>query len=129
MRAGARMDTLTLDELLTRARSVLARGPIGNNLDLAAAANTPVPPTLDLSSGCRCYAWGGINHFAGECPTRLREAGALQRKGEDAMSKKIMSIATAAKGYNLIVSLDVSGWSPNAMRETLLEHHHYVLRT
>ncbi len=31
--------------------------------------------------------------------------------------------------YNLIISLDVSGWSPNAMRETMFEHHHYVLRT
>uniref|UniRef100_A0A5S6Q541 RNase H domain-containing protein n=1 Tax=Trichuris muris TaxID=70415 RepID=A0A5S6Q541_TRIMR len=31
MRAGARMETLTLDELLTRARAMLARGPSSSN--------------------------------------------------------------------------------------------------
>ncbi|KFD46633.1 hypothetical protein M513_12488, partial [Trichuris suis] len=79
--AGARMETLSLDELLTRAWAMLAKGPPGSNglTDLAAAAHSSAPVTLSPGSHYRCYACGGINHFARECPTRRQEASCPMR--------------------------------------------------
>uniref|UniRef100_A0A5S6QFR4 Retrotransposon gag domain-containing protein n=1 Tax=Trichuris muris TaxID=70415 RepID=A0A5S6QFR4_TRIMR len=83
-RAGARMESLSLDELLTRARLMLAKGPSGRGglSDMVAAARNST--TVGRSSGNdrRCYASGGINHFARECPTRRRQAERPQRSGE-----------------------------------------------
>ncbi|KFD49635.1 hypothetical protein M514_09467 [Trichuris suis] len=75
------MKTLLLDGLLTLARATLARGPPGSNglTDLAAAAQSSAPVTLSSGPHYRCYACGGINHFARECQTRRQEASCPMR--------------------------------------------------
>ncbi|KFD64014.1 hypothetical protein M514_08658 [Trichuris suis] len=84
MRAGARMESLTLDELLTRARAMLARGPSGCSglSELVAAAGNSTSVARSHGADRRCYACGGRSHFARECPTRHREAGRPQRNDE-----------------------------------------------
>uniref|UniRef100_A0A5S6QT68 CCHC-type domain-containing protein n=1 Tax=Trichuris muris TaxID=70415 RepID=A0A5S6QT68_TRIMR len=84
LRAGVRMEDLTLGQLLTRARAIMVNEPNATERDIALAARAPEvsPRVVGQDSTIRCYACGGANHFARECPTRLRARTATQRTGD-----------------------------------------------
>uniref|UniRef100_A0A5S6QFN5 Peptidase A2 domain-containing protein n=2 Tax=Trichuris muris TaxID=70415 RepID=A0A5S6QFN5_TRIMR len=58
LRAGARMETLTLDKLLSRARAMLAKGPSdwNGNLAIVAASSSSSPEARVSGTVLRCYA-------------------------------------------------------------------------
>ena len=80
LRAGSRMEELTLDQILARARAVLRDdGPL---LGTSAASFGVItqPGSVVCATAAesrRCYACGGINHLAKDCLARqITHAGA-----------------------------------------------------
>uniref|UniRef100_A0A5S6QCV4 CCHC-type domain-containing protein n=1 Tax=Trichuris muris TaxID=70415 RepID=A0A5S6QCV4_TRIMR len=72
LRAGVRMDDLTISQLLAGARAVMAHETAACERDtgLAAEVRASVRRVGSHNQAVRCYACGGANHFARECPTR-----------------------------------------------------------
>ncbi|KFD46674.1 hypothetical protein M514_12442 [Trichuris suis] len=86
LRAGARMKSLTLDEVLTRARAMLAKDPYDSirrdgDPPIVAASNGTVPAPPSSNTSWRCYACGGPNDLARDCMTRRRGSYAPQQAG------------------------------------------------
>ncbi|KFD62557.1 hypothetical protein M514_25293 [Trichuris suis] len=86
LRAGARMESLTLDEVLTRARAMLAKGPSDSirrdgDLPIVAASNGTVSAPPSSNTSWRCYACAGPNHLARDCTTRRQGSYAPQQAG------------------------------------------------
>uniref|UniRef100_A0A5S6Q120 CCHC-type domain-containing protein n=1 Tax=Trichuris muris TaxID=70415 RepID=A0A5S6Q120_TRIMR len=72
LRAGVRMDDLPIGQLLARARADMAHETVVCERDtgLAAEVQASVRRVASRNQAVRCYACGGANHFARECPTR-----------------------------------------------------------
>ncbi|KFD63393.1 hypothetical protein M514_24414 [Trichuris suis] len=72
LRAGARMEELTLNQLVARARAVMVNeiSTCEKNDGLAAGAAEASLRIASRKPAIQCYACGGANHFARECPTR-----------------------------------------------------------
>ncbi|KFD49845.1 LOW QUALITY PROTEIN: hypothetical protein M513_09312 [Trichuris suis] len=72
LRAGARMEELTLNQLVARARAVMVNeiSTCEKNDGLAAGAAEASLRTASRKPAIQCYACGGASHFARECPTR-----------------------------------------------------------
>lgn len=73
LRAGARMEELSIGQVLSRARAVLAdERPEGVDTCCGVARAPAVGTPPALTSGWRCYACGGLNHLARDCLARPR---------------------------------------------------------
>uniref|UniRef100_A0A5S6QRW1 CCHC-type domain-containing protein n=1 Tax=Trichuris muris TaxID=70415 RepID=A0A5S6QRW1_TRIMR len=81
LRSGVRMEDLNLGELLTRARAILTKDYTDYERDtgMAADQSSTYFSRTHGDSAIRCYACGGSNHFARECPTRRRDSAAIRR--------------------------------------------------
>ena len=72
LRAGSRMEDLTLPQILERSRAVMAdKGQIGAANVCFGASGAAREPRAE-ATGLRCYACGGPNHFARDCRARQR---------------------------------------------------------
>ena len=70
LRAGSRLETLDLDQILARARAVLKdEGTVGSSPEACFGA-TAKPSEGTRAAALRCYMCGGPNHLARDCLTR-----------------------------------------------------------
>ena len=68
LRASARMNKLTLDEIITRARAIMANsGTQAVNRRSCPAAHASTSQPVKHGSDMICYKCSGINHFAKDC--------------------------------------------------------------
>uniref|UniRef100_A0A5S6QGX7 CCHC-type domain-containing protein n=1 Tax=Trichuris muris TaxID=70415 RepID=A0A5S6QGX7_TRIMR len=81
LRSGVRMEDLSLGKLLTRARAILTKDYTDYLRDtrLASDQSSTYLSRTHGDSAIRCYACGGSNNFARECPTRRRDSAAIRR--------------------------------------------------
>ena len=81
LRAGSRMETMSLSQLLARARSVLVDGAPG----VAASANgvcgsAPNEKKTSTRKQVLCFTCNGPNHLARDCLSRANSANRRQRR-------------------------------------------------
>lgn len=70
LRAGSRMESLDLSQILTRARAVIKDDYSSGSLDACLGAVSESGAALQQSQ--RCYECNGLNHFARDCLLRRR---------------------------------------------------------
>ena len=90
LRASARMESLSLDEIVSRARAILADdGRVDNQTNVAAVAQqskTEVTPPAKQNPCVVCYKCSGINHLAKDClQGRQPRAGEYARRSRSNM--------------------------------------------
>lgn len=68
-----------------------------------------------------------VDHAA--IPVAANNRGVTSRKTDTQVQKTFdkMCEYTVSKGYSIIVSTDISGWSPSANRDAWVRHHQYVI--
>ena len=72
LRAGSRMESLDLNQILTRARAVVRDdGPCRTTVACLGAARPGAGPSTTTDSN-RCFECGGPNYFARNCTARHR---------------------------------------------------------
>ncbi|KFD62492.1 hypothetical protein M514_13006 [Trichuris suis] len=79
LRAGARMEDLSLNQILTRARAIIADDRPSRMTDACLAAVDSEAKQQTGTSTLRCYACGELNHFARDCLAQRRAPAAGQR--------------------------------------------------
>uniref|UniRef100_A0A5S6QMN4 CCHC-type domain-containing protein n=1 Tax=Trichuris muris TaxID=70415 RepID=A0A5S6QMN4_TRIMR len=90
LRAGARLEDMTLDQLVVRARSVMVdyRVEIGVSEAGVAAETRPTSNSAHRYPPRRCYACGGANHIARNCPTQYRGSNTARRTANQSLSDR-----------------------------------------
>ncbi|KFD49272.1 hypothetical protein M513_09824 [Trichuris suis] len=80
LRAGARVEDLSLYQLLTRARVILAGEfhDCERDAGLGATAQDAYRNGVSQNATVRCHGSCGVNHVARECPTKRPHAGTAQ---------------------------------------------------
>uniref|UniRef100_A0A5S6R1K3 CCHC-type domain-containing protein n=1 Tax=Trichuris muris TaxID=70415 RepID=A0A5S6R1K3_TRIMR len=82
------MGALTLDELLTGAQAMLAKGhPVRTTI--AAASSGSTPEAAVSGATWRFYACGGSNHFARDCMNQCQESCALRQVDKERRRTRI----------------------------------------
>uniref|UniRef100_A0A5S6QJ31 Uncharacterized protein n=1 Tax=Trichuris muris TaxID=70415 RepID=A0A5S6QJ31_TRIMR len=112
LRAGARMETLTLDELLSCARAMLAKGPSGwnGNLAIVAASSSSSPEARVPGTVLCCYACGGPNHFARDCMTQRQESYGRRQKTRKHSGKRRQGGCSGAGALPSLIKALPSVW-------------------
>lgn len=72
LRAGCRMESLTLAELVERARALMAENAVAAAAVAAAAAAAAPARSRQTAASFRCYRCGRAGHFARDCRTERR---------------------------------------------------------
>ncbi|KFD58958.1 hypothetical protein M513_00121 [Trichuris suis] len=81
LRAGSRMEELSLAQMLARARAILTDECPATVRDACLSARQSGPTARTAVRGLRCYACGGRNHFARDCLARRQSSSVSNRNG------------------------------------------------
>uniref|UniRef100_A0A5S6QJ61 RNA-directed DNA polymerase n=1 Tax=Trichuris muris TaxID=70415 RepID=A0A5S6QJ61_TRIMR len=97
LRAGARMEDLSLNQILTRARAIITDDRPSRTTDACLTAGNSEAKQQTGISAMRCYACGELNHFARDCLAQRRAPAAGQRNvGQSPRRKRRREVGISA---------------------------------
>uniref|UniRef100_A0A5S6QCD6 CCHC-type domain-containing protein n=1 Tax=Trichuris muris TaxID=70415 RepID=A0A5S6QCD6_TRIMR len=102
LKAGSRMEDLSLSEILSRVRAIVKDERPMSVKDVCFGASDSRVQSRQGMSKRRCFACGGLNHFARDCSLR-RQGSSVGKKGKTPASTS-QAQEYRRKGSNAVVA-------------------------